>query len=425
MNLTRRNFLSLAGATACTLAMPQLVLRGLRGQDKPVAATSSNPSLVVLYLRGGADALNIVVPFADSRYYELRPSISIPAEAGKEGAPVCKLDKQFGLHPSLAALKPHFDSGKFAPLVCVGSPHSTRSHFDAQDFMEYGAPGSRTVRNGWLNRYLDSTNKSEKKDDEKLRAVAMQSLLPRALRGDFPVLAVPDDRVLNDGDLIDLFDDIYKGDKKQEMGEEKRDDDTVKETGKDTVETLKRYKAILKRPVEGKRVKFPEDALGKRLKDIAQVIRAGVGLEVACLDINGWDDHVNEGGNEGQLATRLKSLGDSMAAFMEDLGDKLQNTVVVAMTEFGRTCKENGNEGTDHGHGGAMLIGGGKLKGAKVHGQWMGLAEKDLYQKRDLPVTTDYRDVFAEILRSHMKFEAPKDFFPDYSPKRIDGLFQA
>ncbi|MCC6574970.1 MAG: DUF1501 domain-containing protein [Planctomycetes bacterium] len=425
MNLSRRTFLRIAGVGALSLALPELALRRLVADDaKPLSQTPPGPSLVVVFLRGGADALNILVPWADKRYYDLRPSIAILPEKTQDAAGVIKLDKTFGLHPSLAALKPHFDASRLAPICCVGSPHSTRSHFDAQDFMERGAPGARAVNTGWLNRYLNATNKNTKSSDEQLRAVAMQSLLPRALRGDFPVLAVPDERVLNDGQLMGLFDKIYNDGKKNEpakegMGEEKREN-SVEDTGKDTVETLKRYKEILKRPIDGNRARFPEDALGKRLKDVATVIRAGVGLEVASFDINGWDDHVNEG---DQLSTRLKSLGDGLAAFVDDLGEKASNTLVVVMTEFGRTCRENGNEGTDHGHGGCMLLMGGKLKGGKVHGQWTGLEEKDLYEKRDLAVTTDYRDVFAEVLRGHLKFDSPKDFFPEYSPKPVAGLF--
>ena len=421
MNIARRNILKLGALSACTLALP---LERLMAQDKPAEKTgASNPALVVIFLRGGADALNIVAPFADKRYYDLRPSIALPAEDSGETKGVIKLDKHFGLHPAMAALKPHFDAGRVAPMVCAGSPHTTRSHFDAQDFMERGAPGARNVRNGWLNRYLEATNKT-KTGDEQLRALGMQTLLPRSLRGDFPVLAVPDDKVLNDPDLIEVFKKVYEEEKKKEkegeMKSEKPEEDTVKESGQDTVKTLQRYLEILKKPVAGKRANFGTAPFAKRMKDIATVIRANVGLEVACLDYAGWDDHVNE---NGQLSTRLRTYADAMAGFMEDLGDSLSNTLIVTMSEFGRTCKENGNEGSDHGHGSAMILMGGKIKGGKVHGQWMGLEEKDLYEKRDLPVTTDFRDVFATVLQQHMKFETPKGFFPDYTPKAVAGLF--
>ena len=421
MNNVRRNFLKLGAMGACSLALP---LDRLMAQDKPAERTgATQPTLVVIYLRGGADALNVIVPFADKRYFDIRPSIALPLEDGDGAKGVIKLDKQFALNPAMAALKPHFDAGRVAPLVCVGSNHTTRSHFDAQDFMERGAPGLRNVRNGWLNRFLEATNKS-KASDEQLRALGMQTLLPRALRGDFPVLAVPDDKVLNDPDLIEVFKKVYEEEKKKEaegeMKGEKREEDTVKETGQDTVKTLQRYVNIIKKPIAGKRASFGTDPFAKRMKDIATVIRANVGLEVAALDYNGWDDHVNE---NGQLAARLKMYADGLAAFMEDLGDALSNTLIVTMTEFGRTCKENGNDGTDHGHGGFMFLMGGKAKGGKVHGQWMGLEEKDLYEKRDLPVTTDFRDVFNTVLTQHMKFEAPKGFFPDYTPKAVAGLF--
>lgn len=425
MNNVRRNFLKLGALGACTLALP---LERLLAQDKPAENKGeTKPTLVVVYLRGGADALNVIVPFADKRYYDMRPTIAIAAEEAEGQKGVIKVDKQFGLHPSLAALKPHFEAGRVAALVNTGSNHTTRSHFDAQDFMERAAPGARNVRNGWLNRFLEATNKA-KASDEQLRALGMQTLLPRALRGDFPVLAVPDDKVLNDPDLIEVFKKVYEEEaKKEKNGEmkdgtqdERRDDDAVKGTGQDTIKILQRYVNIIKKPVPGKRASFASDNFAKRMKDIATVIRANVGLEVAALDFNGWDDHVNE---SSLLSARLKIYGDAMAAFMEDLGDALSNTLILTMTEFGRTCKENGNEGTDHGHGGFMFLMGGKAKGGKVHGQWMGLEEKDLYEKRDLPVTTDFRDVFATVLQQHMKFETPKGFFPDYTPKAVAGLF--
>jgi uncharacterized protein (DUF1501 family) len=301
----------------------------------------------------------------------------------------------------------------------VGSNHTTRSHFDAQDFMEYAAPGDRTVRSGWLNRMLEAGKTDQ---DSSLRALAMQGLLPRSLRGDFPVLAVPDKKVLKDGELLELFDDLY-GEDADQM--EKREADSVRDTGRETVETLKRYREIMAKPVSGERAEFPAGKLGDQLKDIAHVMRSDVGLEVACVDVGGWDDHVNEGGVEGNLATRLKTLGDALGAFATDIGERLNDTLVVCMTEFGRTARENGNNGTDHGHGGFMFLLGGKVEGGKVHGTWNGLKDDALYQKRDLAVTTDFRDVFNEVLCSHAGLTPKDGFFPGYSPKRVNGLFKA
>lgn len=417
-NLNRRHFLRAAALGTGVLLLPSGLLR-LRAQDQgdnKEAPKKKKPALVVIYLRGGADALNVIVPFADKRYYELRPTIAIPDKG--DGA-VLPLDKQFGLHPALSGLLPWYEKKRLAPFVCVGSNHTTRSHFDAQDFMEYAAPGDRTVRSGWLNRMLEAGKTDQ---DSSLRALAMQGLLPRSLRGDFPVLAVPDKKVLKDGELLELFDDLY-GEDAEQM--EKREEDSVRDTGRETVETLKRYREIMAKPVSGERAEFPAGKLGDQLKDIAHVMRSDVGLEVACVDVGGWDDHVNEGGVEGNLATRLKTLGDALGAFATDIGERLNDTLVVCMTEFGRTARENGNNGTDHGHGGFMFLLGGKVEGGKVHGTWNGLKDDALYQKRDLAVTTDFRDVFNEVLCSHAGLTPKDGFFPGYSPKRVNGLFKA
>ncbi|MBK8207057.1 MAG: DUF1501 domain-containing protein [Planctomycetes bacterium] len=412
-NSSRRSFLRALAIGSSVMAMPNMLLRLSAQEAKGEGeAKPAGPALVVLYLRGGADALNIVVPYADPRYAKLRPTIAIPAEG--ENA-LLKLDDRFGLHPALKSLQPWYAKKRLAPIVCVGSHHSTRSHFDAQDFMEYAAPGDRTIRNGWLNRYLQAS----RGEDAKLRGVAMQGLLPRALRGDYSVLAVPDRKVTQDGELLELFEDLYE----DEPGMEKRDDE-VREKGKATVETLKEYRGILARGI-GKRATFPDSAPGAQLKDVAQLLRANVGLQVACIDVKGWDDHVNEGGATGAMATRLKSLADSMAAFAEDIGDRIDNTLVMVMTEFGRTCRENGNEGTDHGHGGFMFLLGGGVQGGKVHGEWKGLEDGALYQKRDLPVHTDFRDVFAQVLQSHMQFKAPESYFHGFSPAGVPALFKA
>jgi len=319
---------------------------------------------------------------------------------------VAPLDGTFGLHPSLKALKPHWDAKRFAAIVNVGSPHSTRSHFDAQDFMEYAAPGSRTVREGWLNRYLRATRK---KEAPALRAVAMQPLLPRALRGTHPALAVPDKSVLQNDKVLGMYEDFYR-----------EGDDPVVSTGRETLETLRAYREIVEKNRKERRTAYPNGRLASKLQDIAGLLHAGAGLEVACVDLGGWDHHANE---ETALANLLREVGDSLGAFAEDLGSHLGSTLVLVMSEFGRTCRENGNRGTDHGHGGVMLLLGGAVRGGRILGKWDGLADRNLYEGRDLPVTTDFRDVFAEVLRGHMAFEAARDFFPEYKPKAFPGLF--
>lgn len=421
--LHRREFLKVTGmgAAAAAVSGPLRLL-----SQESTRAQSATRSIVCIYLRGGMDALNALVPHGDRRYYEIRPTIAIPAKEDEDGPGILPLDATFGLHPSLKALKPLWDAGRFAPVICSGSPHQTRSHFDAQDFMEYAAPGLRGITAGWLNRYLTATKaraEKEKTGDFLLRAMAMQPLLPRSLRGDFPVLAVPERRVLDNDKVLDTFDDVYgpDGPKETEMG--RRAEDPVVESGRETLETLRKYKEALKRQSGAKRPDYPSGPLGSKLKDIASILQADIGLEAACVDVGGWDHHTAEGGQVGTISTMLKNLADSIASFTTDLGDRLDRTLVMVMTEFGRTCRENGNTGTDHGHGGVMFMVGGKVRGGKIHGTWNGLEDKSLYEARDLPVTTDFRDLFAEALRNHMAWDPPKGFFPDYQPGTVKGLF--
>ncbi|MDP6539243.1 MAG: DUF1501 domain-containing protein [Planctomycetota bacterium] len=416
--MKRRTFLKASGASFASLALPLPAahLRSAFGDDEP------RPTLVVVYLRGGADPLNMVVPYSDDRYYELRTTIAIPPEDTAEGPGVLRLDRDFGLHPAMSSLMPYWEDEKLAPILNVGSPHPTRSHFDAQDFMEYAAPGMRTVRNGWLNRFLSASDREGEGSD--LRALAMQGLLPRSLRGSYTALAVPEERVLGDEELLDLYGPLYGG-SGGAMEPRREGEDSLIDAGRDTFETLERFREIVGRK-EGRsrrRGRYPDDGLGSAMRDLARVIRSGAGLEVAALDVGGWDTHAGQGGATGSMANRLRSLADALAAFMGDIGPHARRTLVMVMTEFGRTCRENGNSGTDHGHGSAMFLLGGSVAGGRVHGKWTGLEEANLYQRRDLEVTTDFRDVFGEVLREHFRFDAPKDFFPEYSAGRVRKLF--
>ncbi len=358
-NLERRDFLKVSGAGFASMALP--LPRGHRrwafSEDEP------SPTLVTIYLRGGMDALNAVVPYSDKRYYELRPTLAIQPEDTAEAKGVIRLDSDFGLHPSLAPLEPFWKSEQLAVVVNAGSPHSTRSHFDAQDFMEYAAPGMRTVRDGWLNRYLHQSRPSErdrgKAPEPALRALAMQGLLPRSLRGEFTVLAVPEKNVLEDERILDLFGPLYGGD----MSEGERDEELVFKAGRDTLETLKHFREVVAASKESGRGGYPSGSLASKMRDLARVIRAGEGLEVAALDLNGWDTHINQGATTGAMPNLLSNLSGTLAAFMNDLGPYQKSTVVMVMTEFGRTCRENGNYCTDHGHGGLMFLLGGGVEG--------------------------------------------------------------
>jgi uncharacterized protein (DUF1501 family) len=435
-NMDRRDFLKSTGAGLAALTFP--VPLGTLGTTQRRAAGEA-PVLVCLYLRGGMDALNCIVPYKEKRYYEIRPTISIAPKKTQDEEGVIPLDKKFAMHPAMRPMESLYKSGDFAPIVCCGSPHPTRSHFDAQDFMEYAAPGIRTITNGWLNRYLQQSQDRWGKDSE-LRALAMQGLLPRSLRGDYPVLAVPNDRRrgTDTGQLLDLFDELYKspeptgkgsrqkgaaGKRKMKMGKRPEDrEDAVIRSGEVTIKALRRFKEIQAKAGKNQLV-YPKSGFGPKLQGIARVIKSGEAMEVAAADWNGWDHHINEGNEDGRIAQMLGSLSQSLASFMKDIGEHRKRTVVLVMTEFGRTCRENGNRGTDHGHGGLMFAVGGPVKGGKVFGQWPGLEDKDMNQNRDLAVTTDFRDVFNEVLRKHMQVKRmSKDFFPNYKPRKGPGI---
>ena len=403
MKTTRRQFLqhTAAAGMAATTSPAWFVLSR---RDRVKGA----PTLVVIYLRGGADMLNMVVPHRDSRYYAVRPTIGIRKEDG-----LIDLDGTFGLHPGLAALVPFFKNGSMTPVLNVGSHHPTRSHFDAQDFMERGAPGLRTVHTGWLNRYLQATR--GKDETSAFRAVGLQGLLPRSLRGEFPVLAVPNNADRRRGEkTLDMFDDFYA---------ESPESSEVVDSGRNTIDALRKFQEIVgTRSGRSRSRSNGASSLARGLQSIAKVINADAGLEIAGIDYNGWDHHANQGGASGTQHDMMETLAKGLATFAADIGDRMDHTMVLTMTEFGRTVRENGNNGTDHGHGGGMFILGGGVEGGKVAGRWSGLDDETLYQGRDLPVTTDFRDVMAGSLKHLFDFKAPGDFFPGHAPTRT-GIF--
>ncbi len=457
MDSTRREFLHRAIQLAIATSTLDLYLPRIAfADDKEKRAKGKGPgsTLVVIFLRGGCDPLNIVVPFGDPLYYKYRPTIQIaPKDQGTERGAIA-LNKHFGFHPALEALMPLYEAGTLAPILNVGSPHPSRSHFDCMDFMEYAAPGDRTVTQGWLNRYLEgvaaAAERAAADPDSRFRAVAMQGLLPRALRGAYPVLAVPPLREGGASDPLDAFDEVYipaggmpgemepppaappgappkadprapKPDPKAPAPPAPPAEDPVLLSGRNTIEAIRRFREIVSKPAPGEKAgRYPQAPFGQQLRQLARVIKADCGLEVGCLDYHGWDHHAREGGTDGVLAPMLKVLGDGLAAFAEDLGpERMARTIVLTMSEFGRTVEENGNAGTDHGHGGIMFALGGPVKGGKVFGTWPGLAKKDLFEERDLPATTDFRLVFGEVLEGVFGWRPPADFFPNYRlPKK-------
>ncbi|HKD35947.1 MAG TPA: DUF1501 domain-containing protein, partial [Pirellulales bacterium] len=369
--------------------------------------------LVAIFQRGAVDGLNMVIPFAEPRYYELRPSIGIPKPDGTPQTAI-DLDGFFGLHPSLAPLKPLYDSRHLAIVDAVGSPDPTRSHFDAQDYMESGTPGLKATTDGWMNRALPKANGPV----SPVRAVSLGANLARTIRGRNDAVAINN---LSDFKIADPhgasgFESMY----------ESTLDTMLHGTGRETFDAIKLMQSIQKQsytPANG--AKYPGGGFGNSLQQIARLIKADVGLEVAFADIGGWDTHVNEvtaQPSTGQLANNLSQFGQSLAAFYQDLGDRMADVAVVTMSEFGRTARENGDRGTDHGHANVMFVMGGDVRGGKVYGEWPGLAEEQLYEGRDLALTTDFRDVLGELVAKHIGDPNLKAVFPGYQALKFRGL---
>ncbi len=377
--------------------------------------TTGNKILVTIFQRGAADGLNMVVPYGERQYYAMRPSLAIQPPGRGNAESTLDLNGFFGLHPALAPLKPLYDGGRLAVVHAVGSPDSTRSHFDAQDFMESATPGLKSTADGWLNRYLKAKARQQA---SPFRAVAMARRLPRSLMGDAPAIAMAN---INEFDVRG-----GAGGASARAGFEALYDRGVRDllhgTGRETFEAVKMLKAAdpgRYQPANG--AEYPRGPFGMALQQIAQLIKADIGLEIAFADAEGWDTHVAQGGVQGQMANRLTEFAQAIAAFHLDLGDKMRDVVILTMSEFGRTARENGNRGTDHGHANAMFVLGGPVKGGKVYGQWPGLQPEQLYEGRDLALTTDFRDVFAEIISRHLGLKDLAPVFPKFqaSPARF------
>jgi uncharacterized protein (DUF1501 family) len=401
---SRRIFLKSSGLAFVSFGAAPLTLvrAATASQGAPRKKT-----LVVVFQRGACDGLNVVVPHGEKTYYRARPSIAVPAPRGGSKDAALDLDGFFGLHPALEPLLPFWQNGSLAMVHAVGSPDPTRSHFDAQDFMESGTPGRKATEDGWLNRHLQSAPAA---DATPFRAVAMSQILPRALVGRAPAVAMANIREFGlrpaaGPEAARGFEGMYAGAVR----------DVLHGTGQeafDAASYLKKADPAQYTPSDG--ASYPRGPYGESLKQIAQLIKADVGLEVAFTDIGGWDHHAAEGGVLGQLAVRLREFGGALAAFQKDLGDRMQDVVLVTMTEFGRTVRENGNRGTDHGHASVAFVMGGPVRGGKVHGRWPGLDGGHLYEGRDLAVTTDFRDLLGEVLTGHLGAKDLAAVFPDH-----------
>ena len=413
--MDRRVFMKSGALALVTMGLsPSFLRRSAFGAELLKGAATKGArgkTLICLFQRGAADALNVVVPFGEPAYYRLRPNIAIPRPAlGAGAAGAVDLDGFFGLHPALAPMKPLWDMGIMAPVHAVGSPSSTRSHFDAQDYMETGTPDQKGTRDGWLNRYLATRGTCEAgcargTAPSPFRGVAMTQQTPRMMEGPAPTIAMnslDEFTVRATGPAADRLEALYR------TGSA----DVVHAAGGEMFEAVKILKAANPQkylPRNG--ATYPNSQFGQRLLQIAQLVKADVGLEVAFADVGGWDTHVNQGASTGQLAARLDDFAKAIAALVADLGDRMSDVTIMTMSEFGRTVRQNGNGGTDHGHASALFVIGGDVRGRKVYGRWPGLEPEQLYEGRDLALTTDFRSVFSEVASKHL------------GASRLDALF--
>jgi uncharacterized protein (DUF1501 family) len=412
----RRAFLKSSGLALFSFGFgPDFLHRAAAAAVAP--AGGRRRTLVTIFQRGAMDALAAVPPVDTAALTRLRPRLAMSAaraaNATSRGGEAGLLDLGvgFALHPALAELAPLFRARELAVVHGVGSPDATRSHFDAQDYMETGTPGRKGTESGWLNRVCGELGH----DATPFRAVAMTSALPRSLYGREPAVAMArldDFRVRMPGgtDATALagkgFEALY----------EQTTQELLAGTGKETFDAVKllsdaelsRY-----RPAAGAR--YPASPLGESLRQIAQLVKAGVGLEVAFAESGGWDTHVQQGAAQGSFARRADDLAKSIAAFWTDLGERRSDVVLLTMTEFGRTVRENGSGGTDHGHGSCLFVLGAGVDGGKVHGEPPPLTADALYEGRDLPVTTDFRAVFSEVAHAHLGVPAGAPLFPGWN----------
>jgi uncharacterized protein (DUF1501 family) len=412
VSVNRRVFLK-TGACALVASasgLPKFLVRAAG------AVPARRKVLVAVFQRGAVDGLSMAAPHGDPAYASYRPTIALQAPRRGDSDRAIDLDGFFALHPGLGPLAPLWQSRTLAVVQACGSPDVTRSHFDAQDYMESGTPGVKNTADGWLSRAVVTLPESR----SPFRAVALAGTLPRSLHGDAGALAMQS---------IQRFDIRTAGAATTRQGFESLYEQGVRDllhgTGRETFEAVRMLKqANASRIPAANGADYPRGRLGDALRQIAQLIRADVGLQIAFTDAEGWDTHVGQGAEQGQLANRLRDFGGALAAFARDLGDRMSDVVVLTMSEFGRTVAENGNRGTDHGHATTMLVLGGSVKGGKVYGRWPGLMREQLFEGRDLAVTTDFRTLFSEVAGRHLGIAQPAALFPGWKDTSATlGLF--
>jgi uncharacterized protein (DUF1501 family) len=418
--LSRRQFLrgsvAMSAAIAAQAALPRWMPRLAFAPDQQAAR---GDVLVSIFLRGGADTLNMIVPHGEDAYYAARPRLAIPRpDDSSSPLTAIDLDGFFGLHPAMASLQPIFQNGGIMAVHNTGSPHDTRSHFEAMDFMERGTPDDYSLPSGWIGRHLATLNSQ---NDSPLRAIGWGASMQASLRGSIsPVVlqSIIDYHLAGDpaaaARMMESLGSLYA-----------LETDSLAASAEATraaVDLLAQVGYQSYRPSND--AAYPDSEFGMALRQTAALIRADVGLEAACIDHGGWDTHVNQGGVEGQQARLMSDLAAGLAAFHADLGDAMTGVTVVVMSEFGRRVQENGGRGTDHGHGGAMLLMNGELNLTPVTARWVGLQPDVLDRGEDLPITIDYRDVLTEILATRLGNTSAAQVFPNHTASSV-GLFRA
>ena len=425
--LTRRVFLRGSAIVAAGMGVaPGWLTRALASEGR------KRKTLVAIFMRGAADGLSIVAPFGDKRYRELRPTLAVAPPVGQgnsngpAGGPIggsIDLDGTFALNGAMQSLKPLWDKRQLAIVEATGSPDPSRSHFDAQDSMESGTPG-KTGGNGWLNRALPAGGEG----GSAVRAVALTNQVPRTLRGEHEAIVVNnlDQFKLGDQDSASILQAMYA----------KTPDPSLGRAGKDAFDAIKVIQSIQSGPqnVPGSVSGFAGPAglavpqfaqggeLARSLQQLGRLIKAEAGVEAAFAEIGGWDHHSNE---NQQLSNLLRQFSNAIGAFCQDMGDRMEDIVLVTMSEFGRTAQENGNAGTDHGHGSFMMVIGGPVQGGKVYGKWPGLEKEQLFEGRDLAVTTDYRAVLSELVSGHLGQKDLNTVFPGFQSGEPLGLLRS
>lgn len=419
--ISRRFFLKQGGLAFAALGSGGILgpgfLRASALADSPRTSSSGRKVLLCVFQRGAADGLSMLIPHGDPAYYKLRREIALGAPGSSSGSDekALPLDDTFGLHPALAPLREFYLAGELAVLPACGNPEASRSHFEAQDLMESGVGADKRLLTGWLNRLIgccpqDQANRATR---STLRALALANELPRSLQGPAPALAIGDlDRVglppwpvsiktdrNNTFDPAGQLNKLYAG----------AGGDLIEDAGREglaALAMLEKIKTQNYQPSHG--AEYPGHSFGKSLRQVAQLIKADVGLEVAFVQLGGWDTHINQGAAQGPLAGRLRELAGGLSAFHQDLGPRMSDVLVLTMSEFGRTARQNGNRGTDHGYGTTFFALGGNVRGGRVLGQWPGLETENLHEGRDLAITTDYRNFFAEACLRHLGLPATR-----------------